>query len=444
MNWDRFDTLLARIVLLAGFAVIACLALVYVVVSVQMDRERRTMASPQERVSQTVSALQQAGWPEQLPHGQMRTLRLKAYSLSETPQHRPMQMREGSDGERPPEPFGSPRPGRPPPEPSDRGEPRETRDSRPRREEDFAISVETGSGMWANISFLHPKPPWSGLRFWSAVLIFILMVLIAAWGARNASRPIQAMAASARSLATDFSYKPIEERGPSDVRRALHAFNLMGRRLEKTVEGQRQLLEAIGHDLRTPITSLRLKIEMLSDPNERQRMERAIVELERITEAALVAASAGRSTSPFQKLDLTSLVDSLCDDLSAMGSPVEWAPPEERIIVLGRSDELVRALRNLIENAVRYGDRARVSLFTTGNWARIRVDDDGPGIPEDALQAVFEPLVRLERSRNKETGGHGLGLHITRNIIEAHEGQITLANREDGGLRVEVSLALEG
>jgi signal transduction histidine kinase len=305
------------------------------------------------------------------------------------------------------------------------------------------VSLEIANGNWINIrteniSVKEPRPP-----LLAAVMLIVLMVGIGIWAALNAINPLRQMAKAANTLASDYKHEPLVEQGPYDVRESLRAFNRMGRRLETTVAGQRQLLAAIGHDLRTPITSLKLKVEMLSDASERERMSRALAELERITEAALAAATAGQSDEPFQPLDMYSLVDSLIEDLRDLGLSVSFNEIDVRPIVMGRSDELTRALRNLIENAVRYGDMAHVCLSERAGKAIVTIQDTGPGIPEDALERVFEPLVRLEQSRNRETGGHGLGLHIAKNLIEAHSGHIDLSNPPTGGLLVTVTLPLK-
>ena len=467
---SRFDTLLTRIVILVSAALLSTFLLVYLIVQFSMSSQRLQPRTALHVASVALENLQAEGWPETLSERDLRRLQVSDYSLSEYPDVEPFSWGlsdrilerlgldmdtpigislggfPGGDGQefgRPPGPRDSfmenmaDRPG-----PPDAGfAPSQRR--RPAAQQRARVSVMISDGTWANLRTdnITVKEPTPGLL--PVIVLVALMVGIGIWAALSAINPLRQMAKAANILAADYKHEPLVEQGPSDVRESLRAFNRMGRRLETTVAGQRQLLAAIGHDLRTPITSLKLKVEMLSDPSERKRMSRALEELERITEAALAAATAGQSDEPFQPLDMHSLVDSLVEDLCDLGLAVTFEDTEARPIVMGRSDELTRALRNLVENAVRYGDTARVHLIERQGRAIVTIQDDGPGIPGDSLERVFEPLVRLEHSRNRETGGHGLGLHIAKNLIEAHDGRIELENAPDGGLKATVILPLK-
>ena len=466
----RFDTLLARIVILVTAALLSTFLLVYWIVQFEMSSQRLQPRTALHVASLALEDLQARGWPEDLSESDMKRLQVADYSLSDYPYVEPFSWalsdrllerlglavdtpvgisldglrkddRDELDG--PPGPRdlfmedGAARPG--PPDavrrPANRG--------RPGTQQRARVSLMIADGRWANLrtESITVKAPAPGLL--PVIVLIVLMVGIGIWAALNAINPLRQMARAADTLAADYKHEPLVEEGPHDVRESLRAFNRMGRRLEATVSGQRQLLAAIGHDLRTPITSLKLKVEMLADADERARMQRALVELERITEAALAAATAGQSDKPFQPLDIYSLVDSLAEDLGDLGLKVSFQDTDARPIVMGRSDELTRALRNLIENAVRYGETAEVSLQQSGEDAIITIRDAGPGIPEDALDRVFEPLVRLEQSRNRETGGHGLGLHIAKTLVEAHGGRITLENLPEGGLQATIVLPLK-
>lgn len=200
------------------------------------------------------------------------------------------------------------------------------------------------------------------------------------------------------------------------------------------------MLAALGHDLRTPITALRLRAEFVGDAGVRDRLIDTLDEMQAMTEGALAFVreedAAGKAT---RSIDLAALLDSLCDDLADLGCDVAFAACE-RTPYRCRPEALRRAVRNLIQNAVRYGARARMALRHLGEGIEITVDDDGPGIPEAELEHVFVPFVRLERSRNRETGGVGLGLSIARTVARDHGGDILLANRPDGGLRATIRL----
>jgi signal transduction histidine kinase len=467
---SRFDTLLARIVILVTAALLSTFLLVYLIVQFSMSSQRLQPRTALHVASVALAELKARDWPETLSPKDLKRLQISEYSISKYPHVEPFSWiladstletlsldpdtpigislsgfprnggngfagRAGEAGRFMDDIPGRPRPmgGGPPPS---EGEP-----FRPQQRASVSLGIKAGA--WANLRTenILVKEPRPGLL--PAIVLVVLMVGIGIWAALNAINPLRQMAKAANTLAADYKHVPLLEEGPHDVRESLRAFNRMGRRLETTVSGQRQLLAAIGHDLRTPITSLKLKVEMLSDANERARMSRALEELERITEAALSAATAGQSDAPFKPLDMNSLIDSVVEDSSDLGLAVVFEETDVRPVVLGRSDELTRALRNLVENAVRYGDTAHVSLIERGDHAIVTIQDAGPGIPDDALERVFEPLVRLEQSRNRETGGHGLGLHIAKNLVEAHSGRIELENLPEGGLLVTVILPLK-
>jgi signal transduction histidine kinase len=304
------------------------------------------------------------------------------------------------------------------------------------------ISVAMGPGLWLNVSALPAAVPsvmWPMIL--TGVLAVVLVAVAAVWAAGRVARPIAGLTAAAERLGRGDALFLAPEEGPQDVRAAASAFNTMAARLRRLIEDQRALLSAVGHDLRTPIASLRIRTELVKDPELQARMLSSLSEMERLTEAALAAARGGESGEPTRPVDLPSLIEAVCDDLADTGSPVTFATlPAAR--VEGRASELRRALRNLIENAVRYGERARVSLSVGDGAAEISVDDDGPGIPDDKLGDVTKPFVRLEESRSVETGGHGLGLTIARAIVERHGGELLLSNRAERGLRATLKLPL--
>lgn len=312
-----------------------------------------------------------------------------------------------------------------------------TREKAPDR---LDISVAMGPALWLNVSALPPAVPsmmWPMIL--TGVLAVVLVAIAAVWAAGRVARPIAGLTAAAERLGRGDALFLAPEEGPQDVRAAASAFNTMAARLRRLIEDQRALLSAVGHDLRTPIASLRIRTELIKDPELQGRMLSSLSEMERLTEAALAAARGGESGEPTRPVDLPSLIEAVCDDLADTGSPVTFATlPAAR--VEGRASELRRALRNLIENGVRYGGRARVSMTVAGDHVAIDVDDEGPGIPDDKLGDVTKPFVRLEESRSVETGGHGLGLTIARAIVERHGGELVLGNRAGGGLRATLKL----
>jgi signal transduction histidine kinase len=304
------------------------------------------------------------------------------------------------------------------------------------------ISIRMTENLWLNVSALPPAVPsvmWPLIL--TGLLAVVLVALAAIWAAGRVARPIAGLTTAAERLGRGDAFVLAPEEGPEDVKGAARAFNTMAARLRRLIEDQRALLSAVGHDLRTPIASLRIRTELVKDSELQARMLNSLGEMERLTEAALAAARGGESGEPTRPVDLPSLIEAVCDDMADTGSPVSFSTlPQARVD--GRASELRRALRNLIENAVRYGGRAAVSMAVDAAHVEINVDDEGPGIPEDKLAQVTKPFVRLEESRSVETGGHGLGLTIARAIVERHGGELILANRASGGLRATLKLPL--
>ncbi|HEX3432236.1 MAG TPA: HAMP domain-containing sensor histidine kinase [Rhizomicrobium sp.] len=290
--------------------------------------------------------------------------------------------------------------------------------------------------------FSRPAPePWPLEVIVAGVVAVLTTSLAAAFVARRIARPISQLAAAASEAAAGGQAPSVPEEGPDDVRRAAHAFNRMTDRVTKTLESQRQLLSAVGHDLRTPITAMRINSEFIEDAELRQGIQKNLEELQELTEAVL-SAGRGAGGEKMRKIDLAALIESLCTDLDEMGQPVSWCA-HAAAPVKCRPNEIRRAVRNLIQNAVAYGSRADVCLCATPDCYNIVVEDEGPGIPEKDRVRVFEPFVRLDESRSAETGGSGLGLTLVKAIAEGHGGQIALQNRPERGLRACLTLPRE-
>lgn len=302
------------------------------------------------------------------------------------------------------------------------------------------ISIELKPNLWLNVLAVPATAPtnlWPLL--FTGLSAAVLLAIAAIWAAGRVARPIAGLTDAANRLGRGDVLVLAPEEGPSDVKGAAKAFNQMASRLRRLIDDQRTLLSAVGHDLRTPIASLRIRTELVKDPELQARMLASLEEMQRLTEAALAAARGGESGEPTRPVDLPSLVEAVCDDLADTGQPVTFSNLRP-VRVEGKASELRRALRNLIENAIRYGTTAAVSMRSEGKWVDLVVEDRGPGIPDASLDHVTKPFVRLEESRNTETGGHGLGLTITRAIAERHGGELILANRKEGGLKATLRL----
>jgi signal transduction histidine kinase len=310
--------------------------------------------------------------------------------------------------------------------------------------ERLSIAIALGDEKWLNAEFVWPQGSslLPGLLL-SAGVASLALFAVAIWLAYRLSGPLQRLSEASAEMAKGKAVEPVPETGPFVLRNAAHAFNTMSRRLMATLENQRVLLASIAHDLRTPITSLRIKSEFIEDAELRERMTASLDELQATTETALEAARTGMGEERSREVDVAALVESMCADLADMGGDVTFAEGAA-VRAVCRPNEIRRSARNLVENAVRYGQRARVAVSAEQGQITITVDDDGPGLKAGDMERVFDPFVRLDPSRNRETGGLGLGLTLARAIARGHGGDIVLANREGGGLRATLTLAREG
>jgi signal transduction histidine kinase len=302
-------------------------------------------------------------------------------------------------------------------------------------------------GGWLNLRIELPPPrPWHSDTFLAA---FGLMTLAAAglslWTVSRLIQPVGELAAAADRLGRDVNAPPLPENGPTEVAIAARAFNTMAERIRRFVGDRTQLLAAIGHDLKTPITRLKLRAEMLDDDEQRRKILNDLEEMEAMIAATLTFARDDAAAEPSVALDLAALCRTVMDEAADARPDV----PEEAIAYEGpdhltataRPVALKRALNNLVGNALLYGGSARLSLVEAGPGVlRLTVEDTGPGVPQDELENVFQPFRRLETSRNRETGGTGLGLPIARNIFRAHGGDVVLRNRPEGGLMAIATL----
>lgn len=308
----------------------------------------------------------------------------------------------------------------------------------------LGLVVRLDDGSWLNAAFAKSlqNSPWTSQTALTLGITAALLSAFAVLVARGIARPMRRLAAAAERLGRGETVPALPESGPDDIRQTAEAFNRMQERLQRFVDDRTRMLAAIGHDLRTPLTSLRLRAEFVTDPEIQEKMLKTIDEIQTMTEAALAFARDGAAAEETRTVDLSALVESLCDDLAELGQDVRFVDGP-RVSYRCRPDALRRAIRNLIENAVRYGERARVTVVKGPGGIDIAIDDDGPGVPAGAVEQVFAPFFRLEHSRNRETGGVGLGLSIARAIARHHGGDIRLANR-DTGLRALISLPVAG
>lgn len=303
----------------------------------------------------------------------------------------------------------------------------------------FSAALQRPDGQWAVLEPTRPLlSPWQiRTAVWLALSALLLVPL--AWLiAQRLARPIHTFAEAAERLGRDPRAPPLEEnKGPAEVRAAAHAFNDMQDKLRRYVEERTSMVAAIAHDLRTPLTRMRFRIENAPE-DIRDKVAADIEQMDGMVSQALTFVRGDAAGRERMKLDLGALIQSVADDLAEMGAEVTF--DGGKLVVEGDPIGLRRLLTNLIENAVKFGRRARVTLLREDDGVLIRVDDDGPGLAEIEIERVFEPFHRADPSRAPSTGGFGLGLSVARSIARAHGGDVVLANRDGGGLTATVQL----
>jgi len=274
-------------------------------------------------------------------------------------------------------------------------------------------------------------------------LTLVAVVLVSLLGVRLVTRPIKRLAEAADAFGRDLDSPPLEESGPAETRRAAEAFNRMQLRLRRLIAERSRALAAVSHDLRTPLTRLRLRAELVDDEALRAQINADIDDMQAMVEATLDYLRGLGENEAVQGIDIEALLQSLVADEQALGRPVTLAGGETAIHAApyrGRLSALKRAVANLVDNAVKYGQEAQVAVVDDTDALRIVVADRGPGIAAADLERVVEPYVRLETSRSRATGGVGLGLAIARDAARLHGGELLLENRADGGLRATLIL----
>ena len=311
----------------------------------------------------------------------------------------------------------------------------------PLRGVSFLVQAQLPDGRWITLTQRLPEETfaWPYKLLLTLAVLLVSVIALSLLAVRWLTRPLGVLAVAADELGRNIRRAPLAEEGPAEVRRAAAAFNTMQARLQTYLREREQMLAAVSHDLRTPITRLRLRAELIEDESLRAKFSRDLAEMESMTSAALDFLRGARADEPVQPVDVQALLESLQADMEEAGQAVQVhgqaaAPYPARPLALKR------CLANLVENAVKYGTRAEVHLEDDGRELQIIVADDGPGIPEAELERVFEPFYRIEGSRSRETGGVGLGLSVARDIARAHGGELTLRNRPRGGLEAVLTL----
>lgn len=304
-------------------------------------------------------------------------------------------------------------------------------------------SIRLNDDNWLNVR--APIAEASAAQRWRTLVAItcsgVVILLLSVWAVRQLTRPLTLLARAAEQLGRDVNAPPLREEGSHEMRQATRAFNTMQARIRSFVNDRLQMIAAISHDLRSPITRLRLRAEFIEEDEARAKMLQDLADMEAMIGATLSFAREEANQEPRLRVDLVSLVENVCEDRPNVTMSIASEVPQ-RLLFECQPLALRRCLGNLIENAVKYGERAHVTLSTDTRFIHIIVEDDGPGIASADHERVFEPFHRVDASRNRQTGGVGLGLTIARTVARSHGGDVLLANRSEGGLRAVLRLPL--
>ncbi len=312
-----------------------------------------------------------------------------------------------------------------------------------REEREILLAAKLPDGRWLTSFALSPEPT-SGDVFLvgaSTFVIFAFVLAAALWVASRLARPLRDLTTAAQQVGAAGEPHEVKVQGPGDVRQTLEAFNTMSRRVNQLLAEKDVMLGALGHDLRTPLASLRIRLETMEPEAERLKAVKTIEETTTLLEDILELSRQGRSKEPVQTMDVSILVEDMVEDYAETGAPVSLASAEKAPAAC-RPVLFRRALRNLIDNAVAYGERARLSVSRAGTEIMVRIEDDGPGMSPEALALAADPFYRGDASRNRATGGAGLGLTLANAIAKAHGGRLLLENRAERGLSATIVLPI--
>lgn len=307
------------------------------------------------------------------------------------------------------------------------------------------VAVQLDNEKWLNISLPlpdHPSELWSPSLL-PVGLFTLAIILVSGWTVRRILKPLSDVTRASTEFAQDINAAPMRVGGATEARVVAAAFNKMQHNIKAIVRSRTEMMGAISHDFRTPLTLIKLRTESLPESQERGRLLKSVEEMEAIIDDSLVFAKQLYGGEAKRSVDIAALVQSVCDDFVETGEKADCSVPENRVIVTGNPVALRRAFSNLVGNAVKYGDVARMTMEVDQIRVSIIVDDDGPGILPDELERVFEPFYRCDSARSASGEGSGLGLSLARSVIEDHGGTIMLRTNEPRGLSAIVELPLK-
>ena len=313
-----------------------------------------------------------------------------------------------------------------------------------KRRSAFKLAISLPDQKWLQIVWRKPiRFFWKGMGY-----IIVSIVLLCAftfllyWFTLQLAIPLQSLATALKRFGRDMHAPPLPLHGSDDMQKVAQAFNSMQSRIRRLVHDRDQMLAAISHDLRTPITRLQLRVEYIKNKQQYDKALNDLKDIESMIDSLLAFSRDYHSEELSQSFDFNALLQTISDEQQDLGNKVNYHSTAERIIWKGRMLAMKRAFTNIIENAIKYAEHADIKLLQTANSISIVIDDDGPGIPTELLVKVFEPFFRIDKARSPQKSGTGLGLAVTRNIIRSAGGDINLQNRQPHGLRVTISLPL--
>ncbi len=294
------------------------------------------------------------------------------------------------------------------------------------------VSMQLTDGSWFNVATpgTRLRPQWWPRVFVPIVVTALVVLALSVWAVRRSAKPMALFAQAAERLGRDVNAPPLPEDGPKEVVRASQAFNDMQRRLQRFIKDRTHMLAAISHDLRTPITRLRLRAELIDDAEQQRKMLIDLDQMEQMIAATLAFARDEATDEETVRFDLAAMLQSLVDDIFDTNGKASYSGPD-KLEWMGRPGALMRVFQNLADNAIKYGERADFFLQETDREIVVTVEDEGPGIPKNERVRVFDPFYRVEPSRNRDTGGVGLGLAMARSVVRAHGGEISF--KDSGG-----------
>jgi len=302
------------------------------------------------------------------------------------------------------------------------------------------VGIALPDGAMISAKLLRPRPFWQGPWVFTLMFAVVSVTLLGLWAARALTAPLSSFAKAAEDFSLNGAAAPLPERGPEEIRSVAKALNRMRERITTLIDDRTKMLAAISHDLRTPITRMRLRAEFIEDETHRSRMLRDLEQMRSMLEAVLSFLRNDRKLESMTLVDIASTLQLVTDQFTDMGHKVAYEGPEHAMATV-RPDDLHRSVTNLVENAVRYGAEATIRLRVSPDTATIEVEDDGPGISDARKEVMLEPFVRGDDARNMdEAAGFGLGLSIARTIAIAHHGALSLNDRQPHGLIVRIQL----